>query len=326
MRRRDVVKAAASAAAGWPLAARAQQSAKLKTIGFLGASSATTARAWVAAFEQRLAELGWQNGRTVVIDYRWADGRVDRATEIAATLAAERVDVIVTYNTPAILTAKRATATIPIVFALGANPVATGIVASLGRPGGNVTGLATSHAELIGKKIEIMREINPRLARLAIMANAANQASLIELREAHEMAGKIGIEALPLEVRLPAEIDAAVAGVAGKVQGLYVVADALMNNERVRLATLSLGARLPTMFGSRDWVAVGGLMSYGANFVSLFRRSGDYVDKILRGARPMDLPVEQPTRFDLIVNLTTAKALGLSVTPRLHARIDEAIE
>ncbi len=302
------------------------QTRKPPVVGFLGATSAAIARGWVTALEQRLGELGWHNGRTVTIDYRWADGSIERAGAIAEQFVAMNVNVIVTYNTPAIFAAKRATSTIPVVFALGANPVASGLVESLSRPGGNVTGLATAHADLVGKKIELMREMNPGLKRLGIMANAGNQASLAELREAGETARKLGVDTTPLEVRKAEDIDAAVDTIRDKAEGLYVVADAMTNNERVRIATLAAGAKLSTMFGSRDWVAAGGLMSYGPSFADLFRRSGDYVDKILRGAKPQDLPVEQPTRFDLVINLVAAKALGLTVPPSLLARANEVIE
>jgi putative ABC transport system substrate-binding protein len=323
MRRREFLTGFAGASAV-PLFARAQQ--RLPVIGFLGASNAAIARAWVAAFEQRLGELGWHNGRTVTIIYRWADGRVDRAAEIAAELVTQKVDVIVTYNTPVIAAAKRATSTIPIVFALGANPVVSGLVASLNRPGGNVTGLATAHADLIGKKIELLREADPRLKRLAIMANADNPGSLVELREAGEVARRLGLDVVPSEVRNGEEIGAAIAALGGKAEGLYVVADAMTNNERVRLGTLSVASRMSSMFGARDWVAAGGMMSYGPRFVDLFRRSGDYVDKILRGTKPQDLPVEQPTKFDLVLNLVTAKALGIAMPATLLARADEVIE
>jgi putative ABC transport system substrate-binding protein len=323
-RRREFI-AGGAAAIVLPRAPHAQQR-KIPTIGFLGATSAATARNWVAALEQRLGELGWHNGRTVTIEYRWANGSVERAAAIAAEFVAMKVDVIVTFNTPAIAAAKRATSAIPVVFALGANPVASGLVSSLSHPGGNVTGLATAHADLVGKKIELIREIHPKMAGLAIMANAGNPGSLGELREARDVARKLGLDVTPLEVHNAQDIDSAVAAVSGKADGLYVVADALMNNERVRIGTLALGAKMSTMFGSRDWVAAGGLMSYGPSFVDLFRRSGDYVDKILRGTKPQDLPVEQPIRFDLIINLVTAKALGLIVPASLLARANEVIE
>ena len=325
MQRREFITLIGGAAAAWPLTARAQQH-KLPIIGFLGATTATTARAWVAAFEQRLGELGWHNSRTVVIDYHWADGRTERYAEIAADLVKRKVDVIVTYNTPAIISAKNATSEIPIIFALGANPVGSGIVASLSRPGGNVTGLATAHADLIGKRIELLREINPKLSRLAIMAIASNSAAVAEMGEAQSMARTLALEVTRLEIHKAEEIYGAIASVRDKADGLYVVSDATINNERVRIATLAVATRLTTLFGSRDWVAAGGLMSYGPNFVDLFRRSGDYVDKILRGTKPADIPVEQPTKFDLVINLTTAKALGLTVPPTLLTRADEVIE
>lgn len=321
---RRVVIVGGAAAIVLPPALRAQQ--RKPVIGFLGATTAATARAWVAALNQRLGELGWVDGRTVTIDYHWADGRTERYAEIAAELVRRKVDVIVTFNTPAIFAAKKATSDIPIVFSLGANPVGSGLVASLSRPGGNVTGLATAHADLIGKRIELLREVDPKLDRLAILANAGNPGSLAELREAQATARPLGLEVVTLEIRKAEEIDAAIGGVRGRVEALYVVADAVTNNERTRIITLALGAGLITLFGARDWVAAGGLMSYGPNFVDLFRRSGDYVDKILRGTKPQDLPVEQPTRFDLVINLVTAKALGIVVPPALLARANEVIE
>lgn len=308
-----------------PHAALAQRSGRPATIGFLGATNAAAARLWVEAFEKRLAELGWVPGQTIAVDYRWADGRAERYAEIAAEFAAMKADIIVTFNTPAILAAKKATSTIPIVFALGANPVGTGIVESLARPGGNVTGLATTHADLIGKRIELLLEISPKIRRIAILANVGNAASVGEMREVAAAAPAFGIEAVMLGIRSADEIEARLNEAASEAQGLYAVADALTNNERRRINTLALSARQATMFGAREWVAAGGLMSYGANFVDLFRRSAEYVNKILRGARPQDLPVEQPIRFDLVINQATAKDLGLTVPQSLLTRADEVI-
>jgi putative ABC transport system substrate-binding protein len=328
MRRREFLSFLSSAAAAWPFAARAQQK-KLPVIGFLGQTTAETAKPWAAAFEQRLRELGWIDGRTVTIDYRWADGRTDRLAGIAG-LAAEfvalKVDVILTYGTPAILAAKQATSDIPIVFALGANPVASGIVASLHRPGGNVTGLATAHSDVIGKRIELMREMDNRLRGLAIMANAGNTNSVVELREVQTAAHGLGLKTVPLEIRKAEEVVPAITAIKGQAEALYVVSDGLLNNERVALNGAALDARMSTMHGAREFVTGGGLMSYGASFVDLFRRSGDYVDKILKGTKPADIPVELPTKFDLVINLKTAKMLGLDIPSVLLARAAEVIE
>lgn len=310
--------------AAWPVHTSAQ--AKRPVIGFLGQTSAATARLWTAAFDQRLRELGWIDGRTITIDYQWADGRADRIGEIAADFARQKVDIIVTYGTPAIAAAKRATSDIPIVFALGANPVGSGLVASLARPGGNVTGLATAHSDVIGKRLELLREIAPHLRRLAIMANFGNTNSIAELREVQTAAHPLGIQNIPLEVRKAEDVVSTITAAKGQAEGLYVVSDGLLNNERVALNAAALDARMSTMHGAREFVAAGGLLSYGASFVDLFRRSGDYVDKILKGTKPADIPVELPIKFDLIVNLKTAKALGLQVPPILIARSEEVIE
>jgi putative ABC transport system substrate-binding protein len=326
MRRRDFLAGAGGIAmAVWPCAVRAQQR-KPPVIGFLGQTTAATAKPWAAAFEQRLRELGWIDGRTVTIDYRWADGRTDRLDELAMGLVRDKVDIILTYGTPTIIAAKKATTDIPIVFALGANPVASGIVASLARPGGNVTGLATAHSDVIGKRLELLREIDSRLRGLAIMANFGNTNSVVELREMQAAAQSVGLKTFPLEVRKAEDVAPVMATVKGQAEGLYVIADGLLNNERFNINAAALDARMSTMHGAREFVVAGGLMSYGASFVDLFRRSGDYVDKILKGAKPADLPVQLPTKFDLIINLKTARALGLQVPPILIARSEEVIE
>jgi len=314
------------AAATWPLAARAQQPAQLPTIGFLGASTPAIMGQWVAAFVQRLRELGWIEGRTIAIEYRWAEGRSARANEIAAEFVRLKVDVIVTHSAELVVAAKQATSVIPIVFGLAADPVGSGLVASLARPGGNVTGLSVQGTDLAGKRFELLREIVPGLRWLAVIANADASGAVLEMREAQAAARALGLEVATPEIRRAEDIVPAFEALNGHAQALYVASDPLLYANRVRINTLALGARLPTMHGTREYVEAGGLMSYGANYPDLFRRAGDYVDKILRGAKPADLPVEQPTKFDLVVNLITAKVLGLTVPPTVLARADEVIE
>jgi putative ABC transport system substrate-binding protein len=326
LKRRDFITLVGGAAAAWPLAARAQQPGKLRTIGFLGQSTRSAASEWVAAFVQRLHELGWNEGRTVAIEYRWADGREERFAQIAAEFVRLKVDIIVTSGTPQVLAAKQATSVIPIVFAAAGDPVASGLVASLARPGGNATGLSSLVADLAGKRLELLREVVPALRRLAIMGNVGNPLTVLELGEVQAAAGTLGLEVHTLEIRQAQDITPAFEALKGRADALYVCIDALVNANRIRINTSALGARLPTMHGSRDYVEAGGLMSYGPNYPDLFRRSADYVDKILHGAKPGDIPVEQPTKFDLVVNLTTARALGLDLPPTLLARADEVIE
>ena len=325
MKRREFITLLGGAAA-WPLAARAQQPGKLPTIGFLGADTPSTESQRVAAFVQRLRELGWIDGRNLAIEYRWAEGRNERYAEIAAEFVRLKVDVIVTAGTPPTLAAKQATAVIPIVFAAASDPVGTGLVASLARPGGNVTGLSIQTTDLAGKRLELLREVVPGLRRLAIMANVGNPASVLEMGEAQATARTLGLEVTTSEIRRAEDIAPAFEALKGRADALYVCADPLVNTNRIRINTLALGARLPTMYGFREYVEAGGLMSYGPNLPDLFRRAADFVDKILRGAKPADIPVEQPTKFDLVINLTTAKALGLDVPPTLLARADEVIE
>jgi putative tryptophan/tyrosine transport system substrate-binding protein len=310
----------------WPLAARAQQRGKLPTIGFLGQSTRSAGSEWVAAFVQRLRELGWIEGRTITIEYRWAEGREERFPEIAAELVRLKVDVILTSGTPAVLAFKQATSIIPIVFATAGDPVANNLVASLARPGGNVTGLSILSADLAGKRLEILREVVPELRRLAIMGNVGNPFAVLELGEVQAAASKLGLEVATLEIRRAQDIAPAFEALKNGADALYVCPDALTNANRVRINILATGARLPTMHGYKDNVEAGGLMSYGANIPDQFRRAADYVDKILRGAKPGDIPVEQPIKFDLVVNLTAAQALGLSLSPTLLARADEVIE
>jgi putative ABC transport system substrate-binding protein len=324
VKRREVI-ALLGGAAAWPIAARAQPNKK-PTVGFLGASTPSAAEQWVAAFAQRLRELGWTEGRTVAIEYRWAEGRNERMAEIAAEFVRAKADVIVAQGTQAALAAKNATAALPIVFALPGDPVGSGLVASMARPGGNVTGLSSQASELGGKRLDLLLEIVPGLRRLAIMANVSNAANVLDLHEIQAAGRASGVDVVSFEIRRTEDITAAFAAFKGTVDALYVPPDALINTNRIRINTLALVARLPTMYGARENVEAAGLISYGPNFTDLFRRAGDYVDKILRGTKPADLPVEQPTKFDLVVNLITAVALGLEVPATLLARADEVIE
>ena len=326
MKRREFITLLGGAVAAWPLAARAQQPGRLRTIGFLGPNTHSAASEWVAALVKRLRELGWTEGRTITIEYRWAEGREERFAEIAAELVRLKADVIVTSGTQAVMASKNATSVIPIVFATAGDPVGSGLVASLARPGGNVTGLATLANELAGKRLELLREVVPSLRRLAIMGNVGNPYIMLELDEVRAAARMLGLEAITLEIRRAQDLASAFEALKSGADALYVCTDALVNTHRIRINIAALGERLPTMHGSRDFVEAGGLMSYGPNFPDMFRRTADYVDKILRGAKPGDLPVEQPTKFDLVVNLTTAKALRLEIPPTLLTRADEVLE
>jgi putative ABC transport system substrate-binding protein len=325
MQRRKFITLLGSAAIAWPLTARAQQTAKLPTIGYLGALSLSAQTKWTAAFVQRMREHGWIEGRSVVIEYRWAEGRSERFAEIATEFVRLKIDVIVTVSTAAVIATKQATSVIPIVFASAGDPVGTGLVASLAQPGGNVTGLSNQSADIASKRLELLRDVVPNLHRLAIMASGG-PIGVLEMGEVQAAASTLGLEVVPAEIRRAEDIAPAIEALKGLADALYVVTEPVVNTNRVRLNTLALGAGLPTMHGAREYVEAGGLMSYAANYTLLWRRAADYVDKILRGAKPADLPVEQPTKFDLIINLTTAKALGLTIPEAFLLRADELIE
>jgi len=323
MRRRRFITLLGGAAAAWPMAARAQQ--KLPTIGLLGTASASAWGPWTAAFVKRLRELGWIEGRTIAIEYRWADGRRERFAEIAAEFVERKVDVILTSGAAG-NAAKKATSTIPIIFAVANDPLGSGLVASLARPGGNVTGLSAQQSDLVSKRLELLREVVPGFRQLAIMANVGYPAAVLEMDEVQGTARTFGFEVAKLEIRRPEDIAPAFEALKGRAEALYVCSDPLVNANRIRINTLALVARLPTSYAHREYVDAGGLMSYGPNFADLFRRSAELVDKVLRGTKPADIPVEQPTKFELVINLKTAKALGLDVPPTLLARADEVIE
>lgn len=326
MKRRDFIALIGGAAAGLPLAVRAQPVGQMPTVGFLGTPAAPIWKSRTAAFVQRLGELGWIDGRTVRIEFRWAEGRSERFDEVAAEFVRLKVDVILTSGA-AVNAVKQATSTIPIVFAIGADPVGAGHVASLGRPGGNVTGLSLQATDVAGKRLDLLRELIPGLRRLAVLGNFAYPASAVELAEVETFARALGCDVTKIEIRPGGDIDAALAALKGGADALYICGyDPFVNTHRVRINALANAARMPTVSGDRAIAEAGSLVSYGPSFTDMFRRSADYVDKILRGAKPGELPVQQPTKFELIVNLKTAKAIGLEIPPTFLARADEVIE
>ena len=322
MRRREFI-ALVGGAVSWPIALHAQPP-KLPTIGFLG-TNATNWAPWTTAFVSRMHELGWIERSTIAIEYRWSEDRSERIAEIAAEFVRLKVDVIVTGGAPA-FAARQATSTIPIVGALLGDPVGTGLVASLPRPGGNVTGLSFQSTDLAGKRVDLLRAVIPGMKRIAVLGNAGNPNVMLEIREVASAAQKLGLQVARLEVRRAEDILPAFESL--KTDGadaLYVCLEPLVNANRIKINTLALSARLPTMYGTRDYVETGGLMSYGPSFSALFRRAAEYVDKILRGAKPSELPIEQPTTFDFVINLTTAKGLGLTI-PAPMLSLAELIE
>jgi len=325
VRRREFITLIGAAATTWPLAARAQPS-KLPTVGFLGPFSMAIQSESTAAFVQRMREHGWIEKRTILIEYRWAEGLSQRIAEITAEFVRLKVDVIVTAGTEPVLALKQATSVIPIVFAAAGDPVGTGLVASLARPGGNVTGLSNQSADIASKRLELLREVVPNLHRLAIMANIGSPIGILEMGQVQAAARTLGLEVVPAEIRRVDDIAPAIEALKGRAEALYVVTEPLVNSNRIRLNTLALDARLPTIHGYRDYVEAGGLMSYGANFADLWRRAGDLVDKILHGTKPGDIPVEQPTKFELFVNLKAAKALELTIPEAFLLRADKVIE
>ena len=326
LRRREFI-AALGGAAAWPLAARAQQR-KLPTIGYLHQSTAAVSSQETAVFWQRLRELGWIDSRTVAIESRYAEGRSERLAQFAAEFVRLKVDVIVATSTPPAAAAKRATAVIPIIGVALGDPVGSGLVASLARPGGNVTGLSTQAPDFAGKKVELLREVIPTLRHLAVLVDFSNDDRLNSsvTDEVRAAARTLGIEVVPMEIRRFADIAPAFEALKGRAEAIFVTGSPLIITNRAGFHTLAMGGRLPAIYNGRSYVEAGGLMSYGPNQPAMYRRAADYVDQILRGAKPTDIPVEQPTKFDLVINLTTAKVLGLTVPPTLLAIADEIIE
>ena len=326
MRRREFIKGiVGSAVTPWPFAARAQQGRRKYVVGRFGAGSA--AEPIIDVLTEALRELGWVEGENVVFERRYAENQLERLPEMAADLVRLKVDVIVATGTLAPLAAKRATSTIPIVMTGAGDPLGTGLVDNLARPGGNVTGMSLMVPELGGKRLELLKELLPRLARVAVLWNAANPYSALVFKQVQAAGTILGIEVQSLEVRQPDDFDGAFETVRRQhPDALMTVEDPLTINHRNRIADFAAGQQLPSLSGLIEFAAAGGLMSYGANQADLYRRAAGYVDKILKGANPADLPVEQPTKFDLVINLTTAKTLGLTVPPSLLARADEVIE
>ena len=326
MRRREFIALVSSLTTGWPLIAQAQQAPKLPTIGFLGSSTSSAMTAWIAAFVQRMRELGWVEGRTVSIEYRWGEGRDERYVQIADEFIRLKVNVIVTYGTPPTKAAKQATTTIPIVFAAAADPIGNGLVSSLSQPGGNVTGLSLQQSDIVGKKLELLRELLGRLRRLAVIGNVDNPATVLEIGEVKTAADKLRIDIVSLAIHRAEDISPAFDALKGRAEALYVSTDPLIFTNVGRINTLALAARLPTIYNGREYIQSGGLMSYGPNYADLFRRAAEFVDKILHGAKPNDFPVEQPTKFEFVINLKIAKTLSLTIPPAMLARADEVIE
>ncbi len=326
MRRREFFGLFGGAVIWWPLTAHAQKSGKLSTIGLLVSGTPSTHGQWIALFLQRLHELKWTQGRNLAIEYRWMGGQAELVAEAAAEFVRLNVDIIVTNGNATVTAVKRETSAIPIVFAVAGDPVGTGLVESLRRPGGNVTGLSIQQTDTATKRLALLREIVTDLRRLAIMTNAGNPAATQEMSEVEKAAGSLGIETSSFEIRRSEDIPSVFDAVKSRFDGLYFVGDPLINSNRTRINTLASSAHLATIFSQRAFVDGGGLISYGPSFAEFYRRTAEIVDKILRGAKPADIPVEQPTKFELVINLTTAKALGLNVPASLLARADEVIE
>ena len=325
MRRREFI-ALVGGAVACPLMASAQQP-KPPIIGYFGATTAAAEKLRTDAFVRRLGEVSWIDGETVAIEYRWAESRTERFPAIAADLVRLRVDIIVATSIAAVLACKQATTVISIVFPLAGDPLATGLVASLARPGANVTGLSNQGADLAGKRLEVLREVNPGLRRFAVLANAEYPCRISEIADIQTAARTLGLNVAVFEIRPAGDVSPVFDTMRkDRAEALYVVGDTFMNSNRARISTLAIQARLPTIYVAREYVEAGGLMSYGANIPHLFARAAELVDKILRGTKPSDIPVEQPTKFELVINLKTAKVLGLTVPAALLAQADEVIE
>ena len=327
MRRREFITLLGGAATAWPLAARAQPAtARVFLIGFLGLPTADSLPKRPEAFRAGLRDLGYQEGRDFVIEYRWADGKYDRLPALLADLIGLKVDVIVTHGTPGVLAAKKATSTIPIVMAVVGDALKSGLVSSLARPGGNVTGLTFFQPELITKRLELLKETMPDLTDVGILLNSANPMNEPILPQIIPVAQALKLVVHQFDVRAPAEFEGAFTAMAAKhVRGLVVFDDAVLLSNAPAVAALALKQRLPSC-GWTDFAVGGGLMAYGVNFLDMFRRAATFVDKIRKGAKPSDLPVERSTKFEFVINLKTAKELGLTVPPMLFARADEVIQ
>jgi len=327
MRRRNFIALLSSAAAAWPLAARAQQSA-LPVIGFLSGGSAIPFADRLPAFRQGLGEIGYVEGQNVTTEYRWADGQYDRLPGLAAELVGRKVAVIVVVGTTAAaLAAKAATQTIPIVFVIGSDPVEVGLVTSLARPGGNITGVSQVLFTMAGKRLELLHELVPASAAVALLVNPTNPYTESEIREVQTRASALGLQLHVLNATNDSDLETAFMSlVERRAGGLLVGADPFFIIVRDKLVALAAGHKVPTIYGYRDFMAVGGLVSYGTDPAAAYHQIGAYTGRILKGEKPADLPVQQPSKFDLIINLKTARALGLQVPTSILLRADEVIE
>jgi putative tryptophan/tyrosine transport system substrate-binding protein len=325
IRRREFITLFGGAAASWPIAARAQVAEKTYTVGIL--SAAEVIPTLNMAFAEGLRELGWIEGKNVVFERRYAENRLERLPELVVDLVRLKVDVIAAAGTLAPLRAKQATTTIPIVMTAAGDPLGSGLVASLARPGGNVTGMSLMAPDLGGKRLELLKEVLPRLTRVAILWNAANPYSALVFKETQSATRTLGIEVQSLEVRGPDDFDDTFEAARRQhPEALITVEDPLTVSHRMRIAEFASAQQLPSLHGAREFVAVGGLISYGASLADLFRRAAYFVDKIFKGAKPGDMPVQQPTKFELVINLRTAKALSVEIPDKLLALADEVIE
>jgi putative ABC transport system substrate-binding protein len=324
--RRDFIALVSGAVTAWPVVAGAQEARHVPIIGYIAPTDPLIPSRSTGAFLQRLRELGWIEGQTITVESRWAAGRPERLDEIAAEFVRIKVDLIVTSSTNDSIVVKQVAPQIPTVFAVSGDPVGYGLVASLARPGGNITGLSIQSPDSAGKRVQLLSEIVPGLHRLGILANPSSPNVMQEVSEVQAAARTVGLNAATSEIRQTADIDSTFELLKSRADALYVVGDPLVNTNRILIGTLALGARLPMMCGFRELVEAGCLMSYGPNLPDLYRRAAEFADKILRGARPSEIPVEQPTKFDLVINLTTAKALGLTIPHNLLVLADEVIE
>lgn len=309
------------------LPAEAQQAKKIPRIGYLGSNTPAATSAFVDAFRQGLREFGYVEGQTIAIEYRWAEGNFDRLPDLAAELVRLRVDVIFAAAAPSIKAARQATNAIPIVFEMLADPVSAGFVSSLAKPGGNLTGVAGLAPELSGKRLELLKEIVPRLNRVAILGNPGNPNFRPVLTETETAASALGLQLHVLEVKEPVKLQSAFSAMTkGRAEALSIVPDPMLLAEQKRIVDLAAKNRLPTIYGTSGVVEAGGLIAYAPSQREMFRRAAYYVDKILKGTRPADLPVEQPTKFEFVINLKTAKQIGLTIPPNVLARADKVIK
>lgn len=329
MRRREFITLLGGAAASWPLVARAQQSAMKvpREIGILSPFSRSDSEPWHLAFRQGLRELGWVEGESIRLEYRYAEGRSERLPELVADLINHKVELIVVAVTPDALAAAKATKTIPIVMASAGDPIAAGLIHNLARPGGNITGLSQMSTDLAAKRLELLKEVVPNLSGVGVLWNPRDAISALTWQEIQIPARRINIELHSLEVKDVGEFDSAFTKATGaKIGAIYVLPAPIFVDNEKRIAEFATKNRLPSVFHLPEFVRLGGLMAYGPDRVDLFRRAATYVDKILKGANPGDLPVEQPTKFELVINLKTAKAIGVTIPPTLLATADEVIE